>query len=776
MRFKLHNIISNSMKKIKIGNFVILLFIVFNISKAATINHWETVVYNYDTLRYFIGNTAPDANWRATNFNDKNWTKAIGGVGFNTKNTETDTLINTEINDSTLSLYIRIKFNIADTSKIENLALNIDYDDAFVAYLNNVEIARAGIEGVNPLFNELGQDHEAKMYTGGLPDRYIVDKAKIKNCLVNNLNILTIQVHNASITSSDLTATAFLMAGLTDSGKTYRNNPSWFIAPPPIPEIESAFKSNLPIVLIDTKSQNIPDGNKINAIMKIIRNGNGIINNITDVANDYYGNIGIEIRGSFSASFPQKNYNIETRNSDSTNRNCKIMGMPTENDWVLVGHYNDKVMMRNELSYYLFREMGNYASRTRYCEVFINNQYQGIYFMGEKVKRDNKRVDIAELLPTHNAGDSLTGGYMFKNDNGNDGGWYSNFSEKGVKGVQEVQFLFVEPEFNEATTQQKNYIKAFVDSFETALYGNNYTHPVNGYYKYINMTSFIDYFLLSELSRNVDAYKKSRFFYKDRNSEGWRLNSGPAWDFDWAYKNMPYYPSFYNTDGSGWMYDAITNPNAEGHSPKHVGWAIRFMTDTVYVNAQKTRYVKLRKTVLSNENINAFIDSIANLLKDAQVRHFAKWDLLGKPTNGAPEVDGHPQTYTETVTKFKKWIDTRLKWLDANMPGKIDTTNNNKPPVVIVIPPINNIGMVNANSAICRIYPNPANNIVHIEGNNYIERINFYTISGKLLKSSIFAANQYMVTENISTLSKGIIFVSVTYNNGIVKYNKLIIE
>ncbi|MCD6597030.1 MAG: CotH kinase family protein, partial [Bacteroidales bacterium] len=88
--------------------------------------------------------------------------------------------------------------------------LDIDYDDGFVAYLNGVEIARANINGVPPLFNSgTIQDHEAKMYAGGVPDRFIIDNQVV---LINGDNVLSVQAHNISNSSSDLTLIPFLSA------------------------------------------------------------------------------------------------------------------------------------------------------------------------------------------------------------------------------------------------------------------------------------------------------------------------------------------------------------------------------------------------------------------------------------------------------------------------------------------------------------------------------------------------------------------------------------
>ncbi len=608
------------------------------------------------------------------------------------------------------------------------------------------------------------------MYQGGLPDQYILNKAKLSSFLIQGNNELAIQVHNCTFTSSDMSSIVFLSLGITDTSHNYRTTPGWFVAPAlnsvltvPNPDTVN-IASNLPLVLINTNGQDIVDGTKIEADMKIIDHGPSQLNHVTDPANGYNGKIGIELRGSFSLEFPQKGYGLETRDSLNVQQNVEILGMPSENDWVLEQHYNDKALMRNELTYQFSNYMGHYASRARYCEVFLNNNYMGIYFFGEKIKQNKNRVDIAKLTTTENSGDSLTGGYILKNDNigSNDLTFTSNYSETGVAGVQEVQFIYVDPKSDEITKQQQTYIKTFINSFEAALYGNNFRDPAKGYLQYINLSSFVDYFIIGEFSRNVDTYKKSRYMYKDRNSHGGLLNSGPAWDYDWAYKDMPGQPPAYSaTDGSGWVY-SIPAP----HSPAYPGWALRMMQDSTFINTLKTHYVGLRKTILDTSNIFHYMDSIQNLLNEAQVRHYIKWPILGVVSIGAPEVEPQPTTYAAAVLEMKKWITTRLAWLDKNMPGKA------LPPDTIKTVGISNPGFTSQD--IFRVFPNPTLDYVYIESDKLIYRVEIYSNTGQLLK--IISTKAYSVPADLSGMPKGLFFLRVILNTGEMKSEKLIIE
>jgi len=103
--------------------------------------------------------------------------------------------------------------------------------------------------------------------------------------------------------------------------------------------------------------------------------------------------------------------------------------MPAENDWVLLSNFNDRTLLKNLMAFKLFGEMDNYSIRAQLCEVLIDSSYKGIYVIGEKVKRDANRVNIANLLPTDIAGDSLTGGYILQQNYWNENNSFlSNFS------------------------------------------------------------------------------------------------------------------------------------------------------------------------------------------------------------------------------------------------------------------------------------------------------------------------------------------------------------
>ena len=610
------------------------------------IDHWETVVFEDDSWRYLEGTFEPDTNWRKLAFNDASWLQGIGGIGYG------DGDDNTIINPVT-SLYLRKTFAIIDTSEIAEAILHVDYDDAFVAYLNNVEIARSNIGNVgdHPLYNQGSTAlHEAQMYQGGNPDQFIINTQLLNNILTQGNNILSVQVHNDNISSSDLTARIFLSLAITTTSTNYSPTPSWF-QPPLI-----FTTSNLPIVVINTNGQTIVDDPRIVCDMGIIDNGYGVMNSINDPLNDYNGKISIEYRGSSSQTFPKKPYALETQDSIGNNNNVSLLGMPIENDWILYAPYSDKALMRNFLTFDLGRKMRHYAPRTVYCELVINGDYKGIYILMEKIKKDKDRVDIAKLDFDDLAGDSLTGGYIIKVDKYTGTGgvdWLSDFPNISG-GLLYIQYHY--PEAAVLQPQQLNYIEQYVDSFEYALNGLNFADTSIGYAKYIDVNSFIDFYIINEISKNIDGYRLSTYMHKDKQSKGGKLTMGPFWDFNLAFGNADYCNGGIT---SGWE----VNGGCGGNNPF---WFERLLDDTIYENKLKCRWEYLREKSFHQDSIFNVIDSMALYLNDAQLRNFQQWPTLGNYVWPNFYIGN---TYQDELNFFKNWIGDRLLWIDNNLGG-----------------------------------------------------------------------------------------------------------
>src|SRR6218665_1042115 len=422
-------------------------------------------------------------------------------------------------------------------------------------------------------------------------------------------------------------------------------------------------ESWLPIVEINTNGNTISDDPKVMADMRVINNGSGIRNHLTDVA-EYDGKIGIEYRGNYSASLPQKPYGFETWDVNGNAVDTSFFGMSRDNDWILLANYNDKSFARNILPFSWFDSLGHYSVRSQLVDVVMNGEYHGIYLFCEKIKRDGGRVDINKLEPTEITYPDVSGGYILKIDywDASDS-WQLSHSPIGFPGL-DIHMVHVEPKMEQLMPQQLNYIHDYMDDFENALYGTDFADEVLGYKAYIGTESFVDYLLVNELTRNGDGFKKSRFFSKDKDKNDGtvrKLKAGPVWDFDWSQKDM----WSGSEDGSEFMYDDC---DQDVNAP---GWYIRLLQDTIFANEVRCRYEDFRRTIWSQAQINASIDAVAVKVAESQVWHYQVWGHLGSAT-GTPEVQAPSQTYAEEVQRLKDWYARRLAWMDANLPGTLN--------------------------------------------------------------------------------------------------------
>lgn len=420
--------------------------------------------------------------------------------------------------------------------------------------------------------------------------------------------------------------------------------------------------SNLPLVIINTNGQTILDEPKIMADMGIIYNGTGVRNNVTDPFNHYNGKIGIEIRGQSSQMFPMKSYSIELWDVAGNSVDRSLFGLPKESDWVLYAPYNDKTLMHNFLAYTLARETGHWAANCRYVEVMINGDYKGIYVLMEKIKRGSGRVNISKLNATDISGDAVTGGYIFSIDKEADA-WYSAYQPLYSTQGQRIRFSYVYPKITSIVPEQQNWLRSYVDSFENAMNGVGYQDKQNGWRRFADEASFIDYFLINELSRNVDGYRLSTYFYKDRQSKGGRIVAGPVWDYDLAFRNANYCNGS-DTTGWAWTFNQ-TCPQDFWQVPF---WWYRLDKDSAFQSGLRCRWKQLRQTTFSDARINTLIDSIVNLTAEARQRHFQRWPVLGNYI--WPNPSPIPTTYAEEIFVLKEWLSSRISWISRNLPNK----------------------------------------------------------------------------------------------------------
>lgn len=398
-------------------------------------------------------------------------------------------------------------------------------------------------------------------------------------------------------------------------------------------------ESNLPIIMLDSHGQEIFTEPKVAADIKIIDHGAGMLNHPSDTDYAYAGKIMTELQGFTGPYYPKKNYDFDLVDDDSVEIDTVLLGLPAENDFILKAEYLDLSLMKNTITYEMSRRMGQYAPRTLFCELMLNGEYLGVYTLTEKVKRDEYRVDIADLKPEDISGDELTGGYIIEiNENGYPNDWNSLYLPVNYATCQlPVAYKMVEPQIEAIQPVQLDYIHSYVDSFENALYGSAFLDSVDGYRKFISVKSFIDFMIVNEFSANYDSYGRSTFLYKEKITDGGQLHIGPPWDYDRAY-----------TPGTeqGWVWE-ITHP----YWPFPFWWS-KFREDPEWVQEVYCRYTSLRQGILQDESFFKIIDSLQTLLEQPAQRNFKKWAELGV-TNPPYFVD-----------ELKNFISNRFTWLD----------------------------------------------------------------------------------------------------------------
>lgn len=398
--------------------------------------------------------------------------------------------------------------------------------------------------------------------------------------------------------------------------------------------------SNLPIVIIQTDSPTLTNREKSGGTMKIIDNGSKR-NKVTDPANGYNGNIRIKLRGNSSLFFDQKRFTLETVTPEGKANNVELLGMPADNDWVLLAPFNDISMMRDPFAFDLWNEMGHWAPRNRYCEVVMNGHYIGVYILCEKIKRAENRLSIAKLKKTDTSGLELTGGYIVRIDppdegeksfqsevpgiitSGGMGGFGGGMGGFGG-GRATVTWSYFYPKSDNLAPEQEEYISNYIKTTEKVIQSNNFADSKEGYAKYIDVESFVDYIIHTELSLNADGLKRSTYFYKTKQNEdgtGGKLHAGTVWDYNLAYGNC----NFANGNNiEAWIYNGgETNPTPAMFK--------RLMEDPAFVAKVKARWKELRKGVLSIDNINKYIDNHASQLAEAKDRQFAQYTNLLVP-------------------------------------------------------------------------------------------------------------------------------------------------
>ena len=440
--------------------------------------------------------------------------------------------------------------------------------------------------------------------------------------------------------------------------------------------------SNLPIVVITTdlntqtnQPLEILDDPRILANMQVISRPDGARNYLTDVATpeflNYNGRISIEIRGSSSQATDKKGYGLTTLLPDNlTNNNIALLGMPKENDWILNGLAFDPSLIRDYLSYNLSQQMGNYAPRTQFCELIINGDYRGLYVLQEKIKVDGSRVDISDLLPTSTTAPNLTGGYIVKSDKTTGGdpvAWQMTSNAGGV------DFIYDTPEPDEIVNAQKNYIKnQFLNLGVQAGFSN--TSLTNGFPSIIDIPSFVDFMISTELGSNADGYQFSTYFHKDKVG---KLRAGPVWDFNLTYGNDLFQWGFDRSKYDVWQFSDGGNEGAKF-------WTDLFNSPTFrcYFTKRWNQLIQAGQP-LKHNNLVDYIDATVAQISEAVLRENLRWATI-------------PDHALE-IENMKLFLYNRINWINNQLGSYTACANVAVPNLVI--------SRIHYNPLVTAIYP-----------------------------------------------------------------------
>jgi hypothetical protein len=683
---------------------------------------------------YFAGISEPDAAWNMPGFNDSGWSIDTGVIGYGYG------VENCILDPSVHSIYMRFKFDLEDRTSIREASIFADYDDGYIAYLNGKEIVRVNVDKMveKPAFDDTTiRSHEIEIYERELEFpvlTYYLDSMQLDSCLLDGENVLGIQVLNDSLNGSDLQYLAYLL-DITHTTYSYYD---W----------ESRYKKQVdldstkfPIVEINTDEFGIPWKNiRVNARMGIKdREGDGF-NYPGDSCNVYYGDVSIEVRGESSSEYPKRTYRFELIDSIESDTNVALLGMPRDNDWILMGPFADKAQFRNKMVYDMGRNLdGSYQPRSEFCELIINGEFLGLYCILETIKRENHRVDIEKLTRTEISGNDLTGGYILKYD----------------KPYSRLEIVY--PKSDKIQPQQTAYITDYMSEYRQVLTGNGFLDPDLGYRRFICDTALVDYLIVNEITKNADAYKFSTYFYKDRDDKEGRIHYGPLWDYDLAFGNTIFQQG-YLTDG--WQFALGSNSLLN---------VTRLFQDTALVNFFQERYHAARQGCFSNNSLMAYIDSMVNYLSEPLARNYTVWPVIDKSLFWPNYVS---QSYEEEIANITNWLTDRLEWIDSHVDGIYY-------PVVI----INGINENSTNEPFSFIaFPNPFFDELALsfsspeEGNFRIEIIDL--LGRQQLVSMEYIASGYseiaLDASLIQHLMPGAYILRILHDNRVVGIQRLI--
>ncbi|WP_431884650.1 CotH kinase family protein [Micromonospora wenchangensis] len=409
---------------------------------------------------------------------------------------------------------------------------------------------------------------------------------------------------------------------------------------------------DLPILLIDGYGQGAPGREFVDAAALLFAptGGHASLSTPPTLAT----RIGYHLRGTSSSLFDKAPYRVEFRDNEDDDVDLPVLGMPAESDWVLRGPYTDKALIREAFTFDLAREIGFQAPRYAFVEFYHNvadrpvsaEDYQGVYLIVETIKNAKNRLDLKDLDPDDVTLPAITGGYIFKFE------WLTaeepTLECQGRPATCWHYLEVVDP--SPLQPEQQAWLTGHLQQFNDLMQSGDFADPVTGYPAWIDVGSFVDSFILNELTRNFDAYARSSYFYKDR---GGRITAGPLWDLDLTYGTG----GGINLETSGWQYE-------QPRWPKPNNWINRLVTDPGFMALVRARWAELRRGPLSAAGLDARLAGLTAPLTDAADRNFQRWPNLTTEKIG-PIVTPTADTWQGQLDYLRDWLDRRMAWLDS---------------------------------------------------------------------------------------------------------------
>ncbi|MDY7090251.1 MAG: CotH kinase family protein [Actinomycetota bacterium] len=387
---------------------------------------------------------------------------------------------------------------------------------------------------------------------------------------------------------------------------------------------------------------------------------------------------GIHLRGQSSAMFDKAPYRLEFRDGTGDDADYPVLGMPADSDWVLRGPFSDKSLVREALVYDLGREMGLATPRYRFVELYLNtdsqpvaaDDYQGVYMLVETIKNSKNRLDLKQLDEDDTTLPKIAGGYIFKFE------WLA--AEEPIlscTGNAATCWNYLEVEDpSPLNTQQRAWLTQYLQQFHDMLHSSRVADPETGYRSWIDVKSWVDLVILNELSREMDSYLRSTYFYKDREGP---IVAGPLWDYDLTFGTGGF---FGNEQTAGWQYQQTRTPQAND-------WFQILLADTTFQNDLKARWQSLRQGLLSTASLNSRVDALTTPLTAAAQRNFQRWPNLSSRMIGPFVTDTSP-TWSGQVQVMRNWMTQRAAWLDGPAAwGGSTTTPSPTPTTPPPLPP-----------------------------------------------------------------------------------------